>query len=183
MKIYQRKKIRILISRTTKLLRSLARVGSICLFLLLFCLSPAGAKVKKEPTARPRMLPATSQAMIENIKSALMANPWTIYVIYQNRIKGEIVLSVESDVLTFTQDAVLSQNLVSQGYSKYGSSYRVKMDAEGAYVWESIQLHENQIDTVLLKGELKDGLMKGVIVYQPQGKPGRTVNFTTVKPR
>lgn len=179
MKICQRKKDRVFISRMTKVLWPLFS----CAFLLLFCVQHSEAKVKKEPTARPGMLPATSQAMIENIKSALTANPWTIYVISQNRIRGEIVSSVETDILTFTQDTVLSQNLASQGYSKGGSSYRVKMGASGVYVWESIQLHENQVDTVLLKGELKDGLMKGVIVYQPQGKPGRTVNFTTVRPK
>ena len=158
------------------------KIFFICLFLLLFCAQHASAKVKKESRARPGTPLVISPAMIENIKSALTANPWTIYVIYQNMIKGEIVSSVETDILTFTQDYVLSQNLASGGYSKGGSSYKVRVDAQGAYAWESIQLHENQIDVVILKGELKAGEMKGVIVYQPQGKPGETVNFTTVKP-
>lgn len=178
MKLCQRKKNKVFISCEAKVLRSLF----VCMFLLLCCAQHSQAKAKKEPTAKPKTAPAASQAMIENVKSALTANPWPIYLIYQDRIKGEIKSSVETDVLTFTQDAVVSQNLASQGYSKGGSSYRVRVDANGAYVWESIQLHKNQVDTVLLKGELKDGLMKGMIVYQPQGEPGRTVNFTTLKP-
>lgn len=179
MKICQRKKVRVFINRMTKVPWSLF----IYAFLLLFCVRHSDAKVKKESTAMPKTPPATNQAMIENIKSALTANPWPIYVISQDMVKGEIKSLLKTDLLTFTQDAVLSQNLSSEGYSKGGSSYRVKMGANGVYVWESIQLHENQVDTVLLKGELKDGLMKGVIVYQPQGKPGRTVNFTTVRPK
>lgn len=174
MKRWRRKKLRDFPSRITKALRTFF----ICLFLWLFCFRPAEAKVKKV-----KLPPAASQAMIENIKSALTVNPWPIYVISQDIVRGEIKSSVKTDLLTFTQEAVLSQNLIAEGYSKGGSSYRVKADPSGAYIWESIQLHENQADTVLLKGELKDGLMKGVIVYQPQGKPGRTVNFTTVRPK
>ena len=178
MKRCRRKQFRDFLSRITKA----PRTFSICLFLLLFCLGPAAAKVKKEAAARIKTPPAASQAMTENIKSALTANPWPIYVISQDMLRGEIKSSVKTDLLTFTQDTVLSQNLSSEGYSKGGSSYRVKLDPSGAYVWESIQLHENQADTVLLKGELKPGVMKGVIVYQPQGKPARTLNFTTVQP-
>ena len=178
MKRCRRKKLRSFLSRMAKAQRTF----SICLFLLLFCQQHAQAKVKKEAAARVKMPPASSQAMTENIKSALTANPWPIYVISQDMLRGEIKSSVKTDLLTFTQDTVLSQNLSSEGYSKGGSSYRVKLDPSGAYVWESIQLHENQADTVLLKGELKPGVMKGVIVYQPQGKPARTLNFTTVQP-
>lgn len=177
MQILQRKKLKVRISRMTKVPRSLV----ICLFSLLFCLGQLGAK--KEALAKAKPSKAATPAMIENIKSALTANPWPVYVISQDIVKGEIKSSVKTDILTFTQEAVSSQNLSSEGYSKSGSSYRVKAGPSGAYVWESIQLHNNQVDTVLLKGELKDGLMKGVIVYQPQGRPGRTVNFTTVQPK
>jgi hypothetical protein len=44
-------------------------------------------------------------------------------------------------------------------------------------------LHKNQKDIVLLKGELKNGVMKGVIVYQPQGKPSKIGNFITIPPQ
>lgn len=176
MQILRRKKLKARISPMTKVLRFLV----ICLFLLLFCLGQLGAK--KEALAKPKPLKAATPAMIENIKSALTAKAWPIYVISQDIVRGEIKSLVKTDLLTFTPEAVLSQNLSAEGYSKGGSSYRVKLGPSGAYIWESIQLHKNQVDTVLLKGELKDGLMKGVIVYQPQGKPGRTLNFTTVQP-
>lgn len=179
MEIYRRKKMRLWMPRAVKVLQPFF----ICAFLLLFCARYADAKDKSAQAARPKVAPVVSRAVMEKIKSTLTANPWSLYLIYQNNIKGKMVTSVKTDILTFTQDVVFSQTLASEGYSKSGSDYRVRVDANGAYIWESILLHENQIDTVLLKGELQYGLMKGVIVYQPQGKPARTVNFTTVQPK
>jgi hypothetical protein len=125
----------------------------------------------------------TGPALSAKIKAELENKTWPIYVISQNMVLGKIKSSVETDVLTFADDSVVSEGLSSQGYSKGGSVYRAKMAPSGSYVWESIQLHENQADTVLIKGELKDGVMKGVMVYQTQDMSNRTVNFTTVKPK
>ncbi len=118
-----------------------------------------------------------------NIKAALEGREWPVYVIARNMIKGQIKSLVKKDILTFKDDAVFSELLSSQGYSEGGSVYRARQAPGGGYIWESILLHENQTDTALMKGELKDGVMKGVIVYQEQGGPNRTVNFTTIEPK
>lgn len=177
MRMRQRKKLRIFNKHAAEALRAF----SVCMFLLLFCLRYSEARGREEP-ARSRNAPAASRVQEENIKFALTSHPWILYVIYQSSINGKTASSLETDTLAFTQDTVLSHNLASQGYAKEGSGYKVKAGAIGEYVWESIQLHENQADIVLLKGELKDGIMKGVIVYQPQGGPAKTAIFTTVRP-
>jgi len=96
-------------------------------------------------------------------------------------IKGTIKSSVEEDLLVFTENTVISGSLSAQGYAKGGSVYKVKLNTAGdTYIWEAIILHENQKDIVLLKGELKNGVMTGVMIYQLQGMPAKTYNFTTI---
>lgn len=141
----------------------------ICAALVLFCM----AQLYAQGTAK----------LSAKITSELTSKAWPVYVIYQNMIRGKMKSGVKSDMLTFTDDVVFSQLLSAEGYSKGGSVYRAKMVKGGTYIWESILLHENQADVILMKGELKDGVMKGVMVYQRQGKPSETVNFTTVKPK
>ncbi|MEA3437055.1 MAG: hypothetical protein U9R43_11360, partial [Thermodesulfobacteriota bacterium] len=104
------------------------------------------------------------------IRDAFSSRSWAIYHSYK------------PDILTFTEDTVLSDNLAEEGYSKNGSSYKVKIGAGGAYIWQAIMLHENQKDMVLLKGELKNGIMAGVIVYQPQDGTAKISKFTTLPP-
>lgn len=149
--------------RKTKILRSFF----VCLFLVLLYIQQSTAQVDPKLTAK--------------IKTALISKPWPIYVTYQQMVKGTVKSSVEEDLLTFTEDAVLSENLSAQGYSKDGSSYKVKIGPAGdTYIWESIMLHKNQKDIVMLKGELKNGVMTGDIIYQPEGAPAKTCNFTTI---
>ncbi len=129
----------------------------ICLFLILFSVEQLQAQVAPELEVK--------------IKDALSNRSWTIYH-----------HSYKPDILTFTEDTVLSDNLAEEGYSKYGSSYKVKMGTDGAYIWQAIMLHENQKDMVLLKGELKNGMMTGVIVYQTRDGTSKIGNFTTLPP-
>lgn len=128
----------------------------VCLFLILFSVEQPQAQV--------------APALEVTIKDTLSNRSWAIYHSYN------------SDVLTFTKDTVLSDSLAEEGYSKNGSSYKVNIDADGAYIWQAIMLHENQKDIVLLKGELRNGMMTGVIVYQPQDGTVKIVNFTTLPP-
>lgn len=158
------KKIKVFINRKAKVLWSFF----VCLFLVLLYIQQSTAQIDPKLTAK--------------IKTALISNPWPIYVTYQQMVKGTLKSSIEEDILTFTEEAVLSKNLSAQGYSKDGSSYKVKIGADESYIWESIMLHENQKDIVLLKGELKNGVMEGMIVYQPQDGPSKTCNFRSNPP-
>ena len=158
------KKIKVFINRKAKVLWSFF----VCLFLVLLYIQQSTAQIAPKPK------------LTAKIKTALTSKPWPIYVTYQQMVKGTVKSSVEEDLLTFTKDAVLSSSLSAQGYSKDGSSYKVKIGADGSYIWESIMLHENQKDIVLLKGELKNGVMKGMIVYQPQEGPAKICSFTTI---
>jgi hypothetical protein len=180
------KKIKVFINRKAKVLWSFF----VCLFLVLLYIQQSTAQI--DPVrSNPARRDAPSSARTSNgvdpkltakIKTALTSKPWPIYVIYQQMVKGTVKSSVKEDLLTFTEEAALSKNLSAQGYSKDGSSYKVKIGADGSYIWESIMLHENQKDIVMLKGELKNGVMKGVVVYQPQGGPSKTCNFRTNPP-
>jgi len=161
---YNNEDLKIFISRNIKMLRPFF----ICLYLVLFCV---------------QVLQAKTDERITNIKKELINTQWTIYVISKEMVKQELKSEVGIDSLAFTESSVLSKNLSTQGYSKDGSSYKIKIGADGFCIWESIQLHENQKDIVLLKGELKNGVMTGVIVYQQEGGQGRTCNFTTIQPK
>lgn len=129
----------------------------IYLFLILFSAEQLQAQVAPELEVK--------------IKDALSSRSWVIYH-----------HSYKPDVLTFTEDTVLSDNLAEEGYSRKGSNYKVKIGPDGAYIWQAIMLHENQKDIVLLKGELKNGIMAGVIVYQPRDGTAKIGNFTTIPP-
>ena len=161
---YKKENPKIFMSRNIKILRPFF----ICLCLVLFC---------------AQVLLAQTDKKLANIKKELINTPWTIYVISKEMVKQKLKSEVKIDSLTFTESSVLSKNLSTEGYSKDGSSYKIKIGADGFYIWESIQLHENQKDIVFLKGTLKNGEMTGVIVYQPEGGQGRTYNFTTVQPK
>lgn len=149
--------------RKSKVLRYLF----ICLFLTLFSIGQSHAQTNPE---------------LAKARATLTNQPWTIYLIYQQMRNGNVESVVEQDVLTFTKNTVLLDHLSRQGYLKDGSSYKLKINADGVYIWQSVQLHANQKDSTLIKGELKNEVMTGVIVYQPQGKPAVTANFTTVPP-
>ena len=151
-------------SRNIKMLRPFF----ICLCLVLFCAQVSLSQTDKK---------------LANIKKELINTPWTIYVISKEVVKQKLKTEVKIDTLIFTEASVSSKNLSTEGYSKGGSSYKIKIGADGFYIWESIQLHENQKDIVFLKGTLKNGEMTGVIVYQPEGGQGRTCNFTTIQPK
>ncbi len=159
----QREISKIFAYRKTKILRYFF----ICSFLILLLMQQLQAQV---------------DPMLAKTKAALIDKPWGIYVSHQEMKRAEISSSVALDILAFTEHTVLSGNLSEQGYSKDGASYQVKIGPDGAYIWQAIMLHENQKDTVLLKGELKNGVMTGVIVYQLQDGTSRTGNFTTIPP-
>ena len=153
----------IFLNRKTKILRSFF----VCLFLILICIQPSTAQVDPKLTAK--------------VKTALISRPWPIYVTCQQMVKGTLKSQVEEDLLIFTEGAVLSSSLPVQGYSKDGSGYKVNIGPDGGtYIWEAVMLHENQKDIVLLKGELKNGVMTGVIIYQPQDGLSKICNFTTI---
>lgn len=139
----------------------------IFLFLVLFCAEHSMAQVNPKLAAK--------------IKAELTGKSWPVYVSLQQLVKGALKSSVEEDLIVFTENAVVSGNLSAQGYAKSGSGYKVKLNADGdTYVWEAVMLHENQKDIVLLKGELKNGVMTGVMIYQVQGSAAKTYNFTTI---
>jgi hypothetical protein len=140
----------------------------VCLFFILLSVGEAQAKVKPKPQV--------------TIKDVFSETSWTIYLSHNEVIEGKGVPLVEKDVLTFTGNTVVSENLSAQGYSKAGSSYKVSIGPGGNYTWQAVMLHENQKDIVLLKGELKNEVMTGVIVYQPEGGLVKTVHFTTIPP-
>lgn len=174
----------IFLNRKTKILRSFF----VCLFLILFCIQPSTAQAGpgRSNTARRDALPAAGTSNVVNqeltakIKIALISRPWPIYVTCQQMVKGTLKSLVEEDLLIFTEGAVLSSSLPVQGYSKDGSGYKVNIGPDGGtYIWEAVMLHENQKDIVLLKGELKNGVMTGVIIYQPQDGLSKICNFTT----
>lgn len=128
--------------------------------------------------------PAAVQAqMAAKIKQALTAKEWTVYVVKVAATRNSSAV-VETDVLTFTDRTVISKNLVAAGYSKTGSNYALRVGSDGASVWETMQMHENEKDMVFLRGELPPdcGSMIGSMTYQSPKGMGKTDNFSTYMP-
>ncbi len=111
---------------------------------------------------------ARKQQVEQAAREELASKEWTIQVTPKVARRGE---SAETDVLTFTTTTVKSANLSVKGYSD--SNYALNIESDGTVVWETMQGIANG-DTALLRGELKNDVLRGSISMQ-SARGDRTV--------
>jgi len=111
-------------------------------------------------------------------RQTLKSQEWTIYLVPLEVSKKEKP-TMETDILTFTDMKVKSQNLSAKGYGE--SNYSLHMQEDGTAVWETMQVNENE-DLVFLRGDLKGNQMTGVISMQPKKGARRDYSFSTAMP-
>ena len=127
--------------------------------------------VKK--TVSPEELAARRQAMMEETQKALKAQEWTVYVSPRGG-RG----AIETDILTFTDETVTSKNLDAKGYPT--SNFGMSVQDNGTVSWETMKTAATK-DKAFLRGDLKGGVMTGVIFMKPVKGATSTYIFTTSK--
>jgi hypothetical protein len=111
-------------------------------------------------------------------RQTLKSQEWTIYLVPLELSKKEKP-TVETDILTFTDMKVKSQNLSAKGYGE--SNYSLRVQEDGTATWETMQVNENE-DLVFLRGDLKGNQMTGIISMQPKKGTRRDYSFSTTMP-
>lgn len=144
-------------------------------FLFVYGLILAGdlyARISEPADPRAAMEAAKTKA-----KEFLAAKEWTIYVTPEAGGSG-----VETDVLTFTDMQVLSQNLAAKGYP--GSNYDIHFDADGTTVWETMKTDLVTMNKVFMRGEMsRAGDMRGSFYMRPKKGNQTGYAFSTVMPQ
>jgi hypothetical protein len=114
-------------------------------------------------------------------RQALKSQEWVIYVTPAEMVTGKkkAAPTVETDVLTFTDATLKSQNLCAQGYGE--SNFALSIGDDGTAVFETMQVNQNE-DLAFLRGELQNNVIKGSMGMHPKKGAKRSFNFSTVKP-
>lgn len=134
------------------------------------------ASIKAEATLDPE---AARAAQIAKARKALAGTTWTVYTTLQQ--EGTKRLEEGTEVFTFTERRVTTQNLANQGYAPGGSNYSVTYEPDGTLVWETMQKDEQGEGEALLRGDLRDNVMTGVIDIQPKKGARKIYYFTSQK--
>ncbi|MEK9165488.1 MAG: hypothetical protein AAB525_01345 [Patescibacteria group bacterium] len=140
------------------------------LFLLLAIAPCVVAETSEE-------LDVQRRAQIEKARKILAGTTWTVYTALQETKRPEEA----TEVFTFTERRVTTQNLANQGYGMDGSNYSVNYEPDGTLVWETMQKYKDGEGEVILRGDLRGDVMTGVIDIQPAKGARKIYYFTSQK--
>jgi len=140
------------------------------LFLLLAITPCAVAETNEE-------LDAQRRTQIEKARKILAGTAWTVYTTLQEAKRPE----EGTEVFTFTERRVTTQNLANQGYGMDGSNYSTSYEPDGTLVWETMQKYKDGEGEAILRGDLRGDVMTGVIDIQPAKGARRIYYFTSEK--
>jgi hypothetical protein len=120
---------------------------------------------------------AQRRVKIAKARKVLAGTTWTVYTALQGAKRPE----EGTEVFTFTERRVTTQNLANQGYGTGGSNYSVTYEPDGTLVWETMQKDEEGKGEALLRGDLRGNVMTGVIDIHPAKGARKIYYFTTEK--
>jgi len=142
------------------------------IIILTLCISTAGrAESDKEKLAAEQK----RREMIENAKEDLNDTTWKIELSQMG--SGAKVENI-SDTVRFTDNEVESEILASEGFP--GTSFTISIKDNAAIVWETMQTSEKG-GLAFWKGEIKDGVMRGVLSRHINEKTVKDYSFITVE--
>lgn len=113
---------------------------------------------------------AQAEALLAEKKAALNGTEWTVTMTPAGG-KGR----VETDVLSFSDDKVVSKNLAARGFA--ASNYSVRLQDDGALTWETMQTSEKE-GLAFWRGDVNEGIMRGVL--SKRDKNEATTDFSFV---
>ncbi|MCM8801381.1 MAG: hypothetical protein NC912_05185 [Candidatus Omnitrophica bacterium] len=133
------------------------------------------APLKKEPS--PEELIAEKREKEKQAKEELNKQEWTIYLVSASPKQT----GIQTDVIKFSGERVLSKNLSEKGYPE--TNYSLFFEADGTIVWETMQGHP-ELGRAFWRGELRtDGVMQGSLTLQSlKADVSEDFYFTTIKP-
>jgi len=143
----------------------------VILLLILLIAVASGVMAQTEEAEAQR------KAQIAKARKVLAGTTWTVYTALQGAKSPE----EGTEVFTFTERRVTTQNLANQGYGTGGSNYSVTYEPDGTLVWETMQKHEEGKGEALLRGDLRGNVMTGVIDIHPAKGARRIYYFTSQK--
>lgn len=127
----------------------------------------AAAEVKQ-----PSLSDAERAVLTETALTQLNKQSWTIKLVQQGAKKPK----VETDLLTFSGQGVVSQFLSIKGFG--GSQYSLSIQNDGSAVWETVQRNAND-DIAAWRGELRGSAMNGTLSIRYKTGMGETYSFST----
>lgn len=129
----------------------------------------ATAKIKLEDVSK-------REEESKKAKEELSKQEWSVYVISLIDKQAK----VENDTLTFVGGKMASKELSAKGYLQ--SNCTITPQEDGTIVWETMQSNEKE-DVVFWRGELKDGVMRGILSMHPKDeKNNQDFSFSTEPP-
>jgi hypothetical protein len=160
------------------------RVSSLAIASLILVVSVAMAQTepaKEEPkvTVQEEKINKFDEQRRVNVAKAqkiLAGTTWKVITTLQDARKSE----KGTEVFTFTERRVTTQNLAALGYSPAGSNYSIYIEDDGTIVWETM-LKDAEGGDVLLRGDLRGEVMTGVIDIQPKKGVRKIYYFSSEK--
>lgn len=145
--------------------------------LLVAGVAFAETKKKQTVTEQPKVkqtIVQTQTVPLEEIiakkKAELNGKEWTIEL-KPMVVKGKV--KAEADVISFSEDKVVSKNLSSLGYAP--TNFSVRLEEDGTVICETMQTSEKD-GLAFWRGDIgPDGIMRGVL--SKRDAKGNTVDF------
>lgn len=130
----------------------------------------------KAPQQKEKVVTVVTQSPVKEIiakkKAELNGTAWTIEMRPMSS-KGR----TEKDVISFSQDKVMSNNLATLGYM--ATNFTVRLEDDGTVVWETMQTSEKD-GQAFWRGDIKDGVMRGVLSKRDKKNRAYDFNFVSV---
>jgi len=137
----------------------LAGIGMLTLTGILFAQTPV----------------ANLEKIIAEKKAALNGKEWTVEM---KPMGGKAKVKAETDVISFSEDKVMSKNLATLGYA--ATNFTVRLEEDGTVIWETMQTSEKD-GMAFWRGDIgPDGVMRGVLSKRDIKGNVKDFNFVSV---
>jgi hypothetical protein len=127
-------------------------------------------KGKSTVEVKPSLSDAQRAVLAEGALTQLNNQTWTINLVQQGAKKPK----VETDILAFSGQGVVSQFLSAKGFG--GSQFSLSIQDDGSAVWETVQRNENE-DIAAWRGELRGATLHGTLSIRYKTGMGETYSF------
>lgn len=132
--------------------------------------------IKTVVESAPALSEQERKAIEEKSNEQLNAGAWTIYLTAQGIKKPK----VETDMLTFSNGTLVSQNLAAKGYG--GSNFSLSAQDDGTAVFETVQRAPDE-SIALWRGTLSGGnKLTGILNMRPNQGAATIYSFSTSMP-
>jgi hypothetical protein len=148
-------------------------LGLILSFLVTGALSVGNAlaQAERQPTAQD----LRNARKLDDTRRILESREWIIYI---SDPVAKKKAAAETDVLTFKEGKINSQNLEAKGYPE--SNYTLGFQDEVIY-WVTMKTNP-EVGQVFLRGEFRDAGMSGTISMRPFKGARTSYTFTVATP-